>query len=138
MKRKPSHFHQKKKKAKSKTSYLNGWTERQRAVWAESSPAVQAEEACCLAWAVEQMRSENSGEKWIRENERRRAVRKVKFLGFWGVLFVLICDCLVVNLLDWICSLSYWYLVCLEDNNIIFGQSFYLEPSSDLPKFLFF
>ena len=36
-------------------------------------------------------------------------------------LFVLICDCFVVNFLDWICALSCWILVCLEDNDVIFG-----------------
>ena len=82
---------------------------------------------CLSCWA-----DENSGD-WrelerMRDRERRRAERKVKFLGFWVVLFVLICDCFVVNLLDRICSLFGWFLVCLEDNNVIFGQWFCLEP----------
>ena len=65
-----------------------------------------------LAWAVE-----NSGEN-IRERMRdkeaesreKEAKGTVKFLGIWVILFVLICDYFVVNLLDWICSLSYWFL----------------------------
>ena len=95
--------------------------------WAveRGGPGGGTEETSCLAWVVEQMRTMER----IRENERRReAERKVKFLGFWVVLFVLICDCFVVNLLDRICSLSDWFLVCLENNNVIFGQWFYLEP----------
>ena len=52
---------------------------------------------------------------------------KLKILRIWVVLFVLICDCFVVNILDRICSLSCWFLVCLEDNNVIFGQWFCLE-----------
>ena len=74
-------------------------------------------------------RPSNSGEKeW--ERRRARVERKkqskneketVKNLGIWGFLFVLIIDCFVVNFLDWICSLSCWILVCLEDNDVIFG-----------------
>ena len=62
-----------------------------------------------------------------REKEPEPTV-KLKILGIWVVLFVLICNCFVINLLDWICSLSCWFLVCLEDNNIIFEQWFCLEP----------
>ena len=87
-------------------------------------PAVQAEEACWLAWAVEQMRTVETGENQ-RDTERRRAERKVKFLGFWVILFVLICDCFVVNLLDRICSFI-WLIFGLSriimlflDNNFV-------------------
>ena len=45
----------------------------------------------------------------------------VKISGILVFLFVLIIDCFVVNFLDQVCSLSCWILVCLEDNDIIFG-----------------
>ena len=73
-------------------------------------------------------------ERGGKQRERSRTAEgfkgtvKLKILGIWVVLFVLICDCFVVNLLDQICSLSGWFLVCLEDNNSIFGQLFCLEP----------
>ena len=51
--------------------------ETKKAAWAveRGGPDGGTEEACCLAWAVEQMRTVER----IRENERQR---KVKFLGF--------------------------------------------------------
>ena len=58
---------------------------------------------------------------WEKEVEQEWERETVKILGIWGFLFVLICDCFVVNFLDRICSLSYWILVCLEDNDVIFG-----------------
>ena len=80
----------------------------------------ETEKACCLAWAVEQMRTVER----MRDRERRRVERKVKFFEIWVVLFVLICDCFVANLLDRIYSLSGWFLVCLEDNNVRFTKIF--------------
>ena len=59
-----------------------------------------------------------SGEK---EAEQEWDKEMVIILGIWNFLFVLICDCLVVNFLDRICCLSYWILVCLEVNDVIFG-----------------
>ena len=76
-----------------------------------------------LAWAL---RWERRRAK--RKNQRSRGTVKLKILGIWVVLFVLICDCFVVNLLDRICSLSGWFVVSLENNNVIFGQRFCLEP----------
>ena len=76
-----------------------------------------------------QLRLERGGEQRIRERLRRsswrlnsgdwrlerggehRLERKVRFLGIWVVLFILICDFFVVNILDRICSLSGWFLV---------------------------
>ena len=71
--------------------------------------------SCLSRWEV------NSGVERIRENERQREAEsreKGKIFRVWIVLFVLICDCFVVNLLDRISSLSGWFLVCLEDNNV--------------------
>ena len=88
------------------------------------------EEACFSNWASQA--ASNSGENQ-RKNERggeqrgRSREGMVKILGIWVVLFVLTCDCFVVNLLGWICSLFCWFLVCVEDNNVIFGQWFCLE-----------
>ena len=53
--------------------------------------------------------------------EKAEGTVKLKIIGIWVVVFV-------VNLLDRICSLSCWFLVCLEDNNVIFEQWFCLEP----------
>ena len=68
---------------------------------------------------------EKEWERWRARVERKKQSKNeketVKFLGIWGFLFVLIIDCFVVNFLDWICNLSYWILVCLEDNDVIFG-----------------
>ena len=58
---------------------------------------------------------------WEKKAEQEWERETVKILGIWGFLFVLIIDCFVVNFLDRICSLSGWILVCLEDNNVIFG-----------------
>ena len=67
-------------------------------------------------------KNERGGEQELREKSRARMrKRKVKILGIWGFLFVLIIDCFVVNFLDWICNLFCWILVCLEDNDVIFG-----------------
>ena len=87
--------------------------------------AVQAKEACLSSW--EQWR------EYQRKNERQREAKSrekeaegtVNFLGIWVVLFVLICDFFVVNFLGRICSLSYWFLFCLENSNVIFGQWFW-------------
>ena len=57
---------------------------------------------------------------WENEIEQEWEREIVIILGIWDFLFVLICDCFVVNFLDWICSLSCWILVCLEDNGVIF------------------
>ena len=81
------------------------------------------------------MREAESRER-SRAAEGFKGTVKLKILGIWVVLFVLICDCFVVNLLDWIFSLSGWFLVCLENNNGIFGQLFCLEPMFNI--FLFF
>ena len=64
---------------------------------------IGGERQACLRW--ERRKAE-------REDERGGMV-KLKILGIWVVLFVWICDCFVVNLLDWICSLSGRFLVCL-------------------------
>ena len=88
---------------------------------AQSREGIREVEKGKLAW----------DERGWKQRERSRAVEgtvKLKILGIWVVLFVLICDCFVINPLDWICSLSGWFLVCLEDNNVIFGQWFCLEP----------
>ena len=80
----------------------------------------RGEESLQLAWAVER------GTGSLREVESRekeaKGMVKLKILGIWVVLFVLIYNCFVVNLLDQICNLSSWFLVYLEDNNVIFGQ----------------
>ena len=80
--------------------------------------------------AVDRIRERIRWERPKAESRKKEAegTVKLKILGIWVVLFVLICDCFVINLLDWICSLSCWFLVCLEDNNIIFEQWFCLEP----------
>ena len=131
--------------------YLNGWTwyndmvssgvcwERRRAekewerrrnresLLEQLREVVQGEELRKLTALLELL---SKWEQW-RESERMRdgeRRREVKFLGFWVVLFVLICDCFVINLLERICSLSDWFLVCLKNNNVIYGEWFYLEP----------
>ena len=58
---------------------------------------------------------------WEKEVEQEWERETVKILGIWGFLFVSICDCFVVNFLDRIYSLSCYILVCLEDNDVIFG-----------------
>ena len=63
---------------------------------------------------------EAESKSWEKKTEQEWE-RDGKNLGIWGFLFVLIIDCFVVNFLDWICSLSCWILVCLEDNDVIFG-----------------
>ena len=63
-------------------------------------------------------KNERGGEQELREKNEKETV---KILGIWGFLFVFIIDCFVVNFLDWICSLSCWILVYLEDNDVIFG-----------------
>ena len=68
----------------------------------------------------ERMREAES-KSWEKEAEHEWEREMVKILGIWDFLFVLICDSFVVNLLDRICSLSCWILVCLEDNDAIFG-----------------
>ena len=80
---------------------------------------------CLSCWADENRGEKVNQREW--ETERggeHRLERKVRFLGIWVVLFVLICDCFVVNILDRICSLSGWFLVCLEDNNVWFTKIF--------------
>ena len=63
----------------------------------------------------------------IEKKQSKNEKETLKILGIWGFLFVLIIDCFVVNFLDRICNLYCWFLVCLEDNNVIFGQWFCLE-----------
>ena len=58
--------------------------------------------------------------------ERENGEETIKMLGIWVFLFVLIIDCFVVIFLDWIYSLSGWILVCLEDNDVIWNNWFYL------------
>ena len=58
---------------------------------------------------------------WEKKAEQEWEREMVKILGIWGFWYVLIIDCFVVNFLDRICSLSGWILVCLEDNDVIFG-----------------
>ena len=79
------------------------------------------------AWSGAGLDSGSGEKEW--ERRRARVERKkqskneketVKNLGIWGFLFVLIIDCFVINFLDRISSLSYWILICLEDNDVIF------------------
>ena len=67
-------------------------------------------------------KNEKGGEQELKERGRDQEWEReaVVILGIWDFLFVLICDCFVVNFLDQICSLFCWILVCLEDNDIIF------------------
>ena len=90
---------------------------------------------------------------WEKKNKVRMSNRKVKVLGIWGFLFVLIIDCFVVNFLDQICSLFLGQLIlfrpkkknlcyqCLTGYNInfIFWSKrcvgfFFIHPK---PKFVF-
>ena len=63
---------------------------------------------------------EAKSKSWEKSRARMRK-RKVKILGIWGFLFVLIIDYFVVNFLDRICNLFCWILVCPEDTDVIFG-----------------
>ena len=86
--------------------------------------AVQVKIRIKLPWAVErgsQQQWRESEKEWERQSREEEAEGTIKILGIWVILFVLICDCFMVNLLDRICSLSCLFLVCLEDNNVIFG-----------------
>ena len=93
----------------------------------------EAEEACLSSWARQPATAERIRERMREaESKEKEAKGTVKILEIWVVLFVLIFDCFVVDLLDRICSLSCWFLVCLEDNNILLGQWFCLEPMFNL------
>ena len=74
-----------------------------------------------LGLATIERKNESGGQQELREKAEQEWERDPKILGIWGFLFVLIIDCFVVNFLDRICNLSYWILVCLEDNDVIFG-----------------
>ena len=116
------------RKAESRESEKE-WERQRKLAWAVERGREPRRK---LASAIEPARQLAIVER-IRERMREAESREeeaegmVKILGIWVVLFVLTCDCFVVNLLGWICSLSCWFLVCVEDNNVIFGQWFCLE-----------
>ena len=83
----------------------------------------EAQRQACLRWEGLGIRESEKGklacdERGEKQRERSRAAEgfkgmvKLKILRIWVGLFVLICDCFVVNLLNQICSLSadFWFV----------------------------